>query len=71
MVDLDAKEVNLLQRIVVKELQDVNRQIAERTGQDPDVVDSQWFEDKQRSREVLVDIERELTRESKSLKGQR
>jgi hypothetical protein len=50
----------LCTRMVNKRLQEVNAEIARKTDDDPDVVDTQWFDDKQANRAALVEANHEL-----------
>lgn len=57
---LSKTTLELCKRMVNKRLREVNEEIARKTDEDPDVVDTQWFEDKQANRQALVDANHEL-----------
>lgn len=61
----------LCQRMIGERLQTVNDQIATKTGEEPDIVDTQWFDDKQRQRDALKSANDELHREFQERKKER
>lgn len=68
-MSLPIKTVQLLERLVDRTLNDLNGLIAEKTGVDPDIVDTQWFEDTQRRRTGLVEAQSELRDLGRSLRS--
>jgi len=60
------KTINICKDLVNKEIANINEMIAHRTGYDPDVVDTAWFDDKQKRRERLVATKEELNEEART-----